>query len=197
MAARKANFEHLKLYFHVGAYVSANTRNGTWGSGAIEAISERLSSELPGLRGFSPTNMRNMRIFHEQWSQEGIHQLPTDELGDCLLDDAVPAIHQLPTDELSESVHWPLVMSFDGQTRRGTRRPPVFDAAWRGYLPHFRRYAARLQGPQAVAGWIAETSRGNECRGGGKAQIEKEGARQMKLRVSPSARLCCMLFGRH
>ena len=103
MAARKANFEHLKLYFHVGAYVSANTRNGTWGSGAIEAISERLSSELPGLRGFSPTNMRNMRIFHEQWSQEGIHQLPTDELGDCLLDDAVPAIHQLPTDELSES----------------------------------------------------------------------------------------------
>ena len=99
MAARKANFEDLKLYFHVGAYVSANTRNGTWGSGAIEAISERLSSELPGLRGFSPTNMRNMRIFHEQWSQEGIHQLPTDEFGDCLLDDAVPAIHQLPTDE--------------------------------------------------------------------------------------------------
>ena len=41
MAARKANFEHLKLYFSIGAYVSANTRNGTWGTGAIAAISVR------------------------------------------------------------------------------------------------------------------------------------------------------------
>ena len=48
MAARKANFEHLKLYFYVGADVSANSRNGTWGTGAIAAISERLSQELPG-----------------------------------------------------------------------------------------------------------------------------------------------------
>ena len=63
MAARKANVEHLKLYFRVGAYVSANSRNGTWGTGAIAAISEKLSLELPGLRGFSPTNMKNMRIF--------------------------------------------------------------------------------------------------------------------------------------
>ena len=58
MAARKANFEHLKLYFYVGAYVSANSRNGTWGTGAIAAISERLSLELPGLRGFSPSNIK-------------------------------------------------------------------------------------------------------------------------------------------
>ncbi len=68
MAARKVNFEHLKLYFYVGAYVSANSRNGTWGTGAIAAISERLSLELPGLRGFSPTNIKNMRIFFEQWT---------------------------------------------------------------------------------------------------------------------------------
>ena len=73
-----------------------------WRKTTNEAISERLSSELPGLRGFSPTNIRNMRIFHEQWSQKGIHQLPTDELSECLLDDAVPAIRQLSTDELSD-----------------------------------------------------------------------------------------------
>ena len=68
MAARKANFEHLKLYFRVGAYISANSRKGTWGTGAIAAISERLSMELPGLRGFSPSNMKNMRQFFEEWS---------------------------------------------------------------------------------------------------------------------------------
>lgn len=81
MAARKANFEHLKLYFHVGAYVSANSRNGTWGTGAIAAISERLSLELPGLRGFSPSNIKNMRQFFEEWCAEPNRQLATGDLG--------------------------------------------------------------------------------------------------------------------
>ncbi len=56
----------LKLYFAIGGYVSANSRAGTWGTGAIDAISERLSKELPGLRGFSATNMKNMRLFFEE-----------------------------------------------------------------------------------------------------------------------------------
>lgn len=58
MAARQANLEHLKLYFNVGAYVSANSRDGTWNTAAIETISTQLARELPGLRGFSPTNMK-------------------------------------------------------------------------------------------------------------------------------------------
>ena len=103
MAARKANFEHLKLYFHVGAYVSANTRNGTWGSGAIAAISERLSRELPGLRGFSPSNMKNMRQFSEEWAVPSNRQLTTGDLMKSLSDETVPAIRQLPTGELTES----------------------------------------------------------------------------------------------
>ena len=80
MAARKANFEHLKLYFYVGAYVSANSRNGTWGTGAIAAISERLSLELPGLRGFSPSNIKNMRQFFEEWRDQSNRQLATGDL---------------------------------------------------------------------------------------------------------------------
>ena len=79
MAARKANFEHLKLYFHVGAYVSANSRNRTWETGAIAAISERLSLELPGLRGFSPSNIKNMRQFFEEWCAEPNRQLATGD----------------------------------------------------------------------------------------------------------------------
>ena len=103
MAARKANFEHLKLYFNIGAYVSANTRNGAWGTGAIEAISERLSLELPGLRGFSPSNIKNMRQFFEEWAVPSNRQLATGDLMKSLSDDAVPAIRQLSTGELTES----------------------------------------------------------------------------------------------
>ena len=66
LAARLANAEQLKLYFSVGGYVSANTRQGKWGTGAIEAISRSLQAELPGLRGFSEGNIKKMRIFYEE-----------------------------------------------------------------------------------------------------------------------------------
>ena len=45
-----------------------NSRHGFWGKGAIETISEQLRRELPGLRGYSPSNMKNMRLFYEKWS---------------------------------------------------------------------------------------------------------------------------------
>ena len=72
VAARQANAEMLKLYFVIGAYVSEHSRKGKWGTGVIEAISEQLSRELPGLRGFSARNMRDMRHFYEEWMGSAI-----------------------------------------------------------------------------------------------------------------------------
>ena len=77
-AAKGVNAQQLALYYSIGGYISANTRTGTWGKGAIDAISSRLQEELPGLRGFSATNLRNMRIFFEAWS-------PEDAQGDSLV----------------------------------------------------------------------------------------------------------------
>jgi predicted nuclease of restriction endonuclease-like (RecB) superfamily len=65
--AVNANTDMLGLYYGVGEYISINTRSNKWGTGAIESISEQLQFELPGLRGFSPSNMKNMRTFFEQW----------------------------------------------------------------------------------------------------------------------------------
>ena len=61
--------EQLSLYFGIGGYVSANSREGTWGTGAIERISEQLRRELPGLRGFSASSIKDMRAFYEYWCQ--------------------------------------------------------------------------------------------------------------------------------
>ena len=67
-AARSVNEKQLMLYFGVGKYISANSRKGFWGKGAIDAISEQLQRELPGLRGFSARNLRYMRTFYEEWA---------------------------------------------------------------------------------------------------------------------------------
>ncbi len=79
-AAKAVNRQMLALYYGVGKYVSENTRNGAWGTGAIEAISEQLRRELPGLRGFGVTNIKMMRIFYEQWSEVLNRQPLADDL---------------------------------------------------------------------------------------------------------------------
>ena len=67
-AVKAVNQEQLALYYGIGRYVSANTRKKNWGKGILAQISERLTSELPGLRGFSERNLKNMRTFYEAWN---------------------------------------------------------------------------------------------------------------------------------
>lgn len=67
-AAKAVNQEMLALYFGIGRFISANTRNRNWGKGVLARISERLRSELPGLRGFGESSLKNMRLFYEAWN---------------------------------------------------------------------------------------------------------------------------------
>ena len=78
-AASSANKEQLSLYYGIGCYVSKNSREGFWGKSAIETISQQLQKELPGLRGFSATNIKNMRSFYEEWSPVINRQPMADE----------------------------------------------------------------------------------------------------------------------
>ena len=74
-AAKAVNQEQLALYYGIGRYVSANSRKKNWGKGAIDTISEQLRKELPGLRGFSSRNIKNMRTFYEEWRMIEQHNL--------------------------------------------------------------------------------------------------------------------------
>ena len=66
-ALKGVNQEQLALYYGIGRFISQNSRAGFWGKDAIDTISRQLSREVPGLRGFSPRNLRNMRTFYEEW----------------------------------------------------------------------------------------------------------------------------------
>ncbi len=67
-AAKGVNRVQLLTNYAIGKYVSMNTRNGVWGTGALRAISERLRKLLPGLRGYGETQLKEMRLFYEGWS---------------------------------------------------------------------------------------------------------------------------------
>ena len=66
-ALKDVNRVQLDVYFAIGKYLSKNTKRFAWGSGVMEKISEQLRKELPGLRGFSASNLYEMRKFYEAW----------------------------------------------------------------------------------------------------------------------------------
>ena len=68
-AAHGVNNIQLMLYYAIGRYISANSRKGHWGTDAIGTISRLLHSDLPGLRGYSETNIKRMRGFFEEWKE--------------------------------------------------------------------------------------------------------------------------------
>ena len=86
-ALQSVNQEQLALYYGIGKFISSNTRNKNWGKGFIEAVSEQLRKEMPGLRGFSSRNLKNMRMFYEQWEQIEQHN-SADETAKMMLNSA-------------------------------------------------------------------------------------------------------------
>ena len=104
LAMRLANVEMLKLYYGIGEYVANASRVGKWGTGAIAEISSRLQQELPGLRGFSESNIKSMRLFFETWCVVGgksaKRQLATADLP---IVGNEPGIRQLTTAEFARA----------------------------------------------------------------------------------------------
>ena len=103
-AARLVNREVLALYYAIGGYISVQSRAARWGTNAIGTISELLQQELPGLRGFSETSIKRMRIFYEAWC-DMFENRPsaTDDLQKSIIpvgDSGHIEIRPLTTDEL-------------------------------------------------------------------------------------------------
>ncbi len=83
-AAKGVNRIQLALYYAIGKYLSQHTRKGVWGEGALAAISEQLRKDLPGLRGFSETQMKDMRRFYEAWKMlDNNMTVATAEITSC------------------------------------------------------------------------------------------------------------------
>ena len=94
-ALKDVNRVQLAVYFAIGKYLSKNTRKMEYGSGALKAISEQLRKEMPGLRGYSETQLKEMRSFYEGWeildasTQQcknlsiEISSVATDEINQC------------------------------------------------------------------------------------------------------------------
>lgn len=85
-AAKETTRVQLILYYGIGRYLSSKKGKKTWGTSVLETISSQLRKELPGLRGFSATSLKKMRLFYENWNflEDSNSSVMTDELPDKL-----------------------------------------------------------------------------------------------------------------
>lgn len=77
-AALAVSKELLQLYWQLGRDLSKRRRE--WGAGVIDQVSADLRAAFPGIKGFSPSNLRYMRAFAEAWPDGPIQQQPVGEL---------------------------------------------------------------------------------------------------------------------
>lgn len=66
-ALKDVNRVQLAVYFAIGKYLSNNNKRFAYGAKTIALISEQLHKDMPGLRGFSKSNLYEMRKFYEAW----------------------------------------------------------------------------------------------------------------------------------
>lgn len=79
-AARLANREQLLLYFKTGRMLSEKVKAQKWGTKVLVQIAVDLQSNLPGLKGFSFTNLKKMRQFFEAYSNFEIRPSATAQM---------------------------------------------------------------------------------------------------------------------
>jgi len=112
VAARLANKEQLLLYFKTGKMLSEKIAAEKWGAKILERIAEDLQKQLPGLRGFSFRNLKNMKQFYHEYQSLTFRQSPTAQLRNIRNSDTKQQILPSATAELQEIEEAFLSISF-------------------------------------------------------------------------------------
>ena len=79
-AALAVNRELVLLYWEIGRDILARQQAQGWGAKVIDRLARDLSAGFPGMKGFSPRNLKYMRAFAEAWPEEAIVQQAAAQL---------------------------------------------------------------------------------------------------------------------
>lgn len=79
-ASLAVNQELVSTYWNVGHDILERQTEQGWGSKVIDRLSADLRDRFPGIRGFSPRNLKYMRAFADTWAVTAIVQSPLAQL---------------------------------------------------------------------------------------------------------------------
>ena len=82
----------LDFYWKLGRDIEAKQYTNTYGSGFYKNLSQDLKNEMPGVKGFSPTNLKYMSYFYKLYAPL---QANCPQLADNFIEDLYVADIQL------------------------------------------------------------------------------------------------------
>jgi len=68
-ALKFVNKELIQLYWDIGQIIVDKQQHLGWGKSVVEQLSKDIQKEYPGIKGFSTTNLWNMRFFYNEIQQ--------------------------------------------------------------------------------------------------------------------------------
>lgn len=80
-ALRAVNRELIALYWDIGRMIVERQAREKWGRAVVERLAGDLQKEFPGIRGYSSTNLWNMRGFYSTYCDKEKLQSLTGEIG--------------------------------------------------------------------------------------------------------------------
>ena len=69
-AQSNLNRELIDLYWNIGKYITEKAESDGWGKGTVKSLSAFITSENPGIKGFSSQNIWRMKQFYETYSDD-------------------------------------------------------------------------------------------------------------------------------
>ncbi len=67
---RKINEEMIKMYWHIGEFLSMQAQESSFGDAYIDSIAEFIQSEFPGIKGFNRRGLYRMKQFYEIYVED-------------------------------------------------------------------------------------------------------------------------------
>jgi predicted nuclease of restriction endonuclease-like (RecB) superfamily len=67
-AYQAVNTELIRLYWRIGEYISRKLESAQWGDGVVDQLARHIAHAMPGVRGFTRSNLFRMRQFFEAYA---------------------------------------------------------------------------------------------------------------------------------
>ena len=86
----------LDFYWKLGRDIEAKQYTNTYGSGFYKNLSQDLKNEMPGVKGFSPTNLKYMSYFYKLYAplQANVPQVADNFIEDLYISDIQRVVAQ-------------------------------------------------------------------------------------------------------
>ena len=68
-ALKAVNNELISLYWDIGRLIVSRQKGDTWGKAIVEKLAHDLRKELPGISGFSASNLWRAKLFYQHYAR--------------------------------------------------------------------------------------------------------------------------------